>query len=593
MHRLQVLWAYLFHRCAFYTDSMLQDVLIIVRPPTLKPSSSDVIDAQKSFQDLLDVISKMHMRLTTHFLESTQYGRKHWEDLNRSRSNKTRRPILEAENIANALDLPAIALRAVWFPLTVVVMPGSWDPMPCSDGEALSDSNAQSDTPALAQFRRLTGEIILRMVKTWSKNHREMSTHVQIAIFKELTNLLATTEWPPFNPQGKHLAYFRKGIYAPERVFTFIDNGIKSNFIFLDKALQSRAEQPEEMGEDADSQSVQPTNVDSTQTTADDTPNDCDVEMGNTDDPYSEADGAPDHATDSETDAKADEDNDTVVGSASDEALPSTKVVGRPIFFGSEFTETGGAGLPLKSMNDVFDNNEQNRSHIVEVLEDTAEMLLGAQYIADEGEAISAMSARSHAMYAKLRLERENRVINDAIWRVQKIVDDNKAEIAELDFRIAEEEEKRKYLDRLDSEMKSSYTTIQERHDTLDGFSGTKCDSDDDKKASWRDRARNVKQGKVGVQWKYTPKDAGGKGKDIERPHHPSSQATQMKSQATPMKPQATPMKPPAITPDIKHIATPTASTSFTGDCSATASVDEGSDMGDASQPTAAVAYEM
>jgi hypothetical protein len=36
MHRLQVLWAYLLHRCAFYTEGMLQDVLTIVRPPTLK-----------------------------------------------------------------------------------------------------------------------------------------------------------------------------------------------------------------------------------------------------------------------------------------------------------------------------------------------------------------------------------------------------------------------------------------------------------------------------------------------------------------------------------------------------------------------------
>jgi hypothetical protein len=578
MHRLQVLWAYLLHRCAFYTDGMLQDVLIIVRPPTLKPSSSEAFDAQKSFEDLLDVISKMHMRLTTHFLESTQYGSKHWEDLNRSRSNKTRRPILDVEQIANALDLPAIALRAVWFPLTVVVMPGTWDPMPCPDGEEWV-SNAQSDTPGLAQFRRLTAEIILRMVKSWSKTHRELSSHLQLAIFKELTNsgLLATSEWPPFNPQGKHLAHFRKGIYAPERVFTFIDNGIKSNFNFLDKALQSRADQPEETGEDADGQSVRPTDVDSAQTTADDTLNDGDVETGNTDDPCSDAnhDGAPDHASDLETEAKEDE---TVIGIPVEEALPSTstKVVGRPVFFGSEFTETGGAGLPQKSMNDVFDNNEQNRAHVVEVLEDTADMLLGAQYIAEEGEAISAMSARSHAMYAKLRLERENHVINDAIWRVKKIVDDNKAEIAELDTQIVQEVEKRKYLERLDSEMKSLYTTIQDRHDTLAGFSGTKYDSDeDDKKADWRDRSRNVKQGKLGPhgQWKYTTKDAGGKGKgkEIERPHQLSSQAT--------------PMKPPAITP--------TASTSLTGDCSATASVDEGSDMGEASQTNTAVGHEM
>jgi hypothetical protein len=129
------------------------------------------------------------------------------------------------------------------------------------------------------------------------------------------------------------------------------------------------------------------------------------------------------------------------------------------------------------------------------------------------------------------------------------------------------DEEKRKYLDRLDSEMTSGYTTIQDRHDTLAGFNGTKHDSDeDDKKADWRDRSRNMKHGKLG--WKYTPKDAAGKGKgkEVERPHQQS---------ATPMKSQATPMKP-----------TPTASTSFTGDSAS-------SDMGEASQTNTAVGDEM
>jgi hypothetical protein len=208
MHRLQVLWAYLFYRCAFYTESMLMDVLTIVRPLHLKPSSSEAIEAQKSFEDLLSVISQMHMRLTTHFLESTEYGRAKWDELNRSRSNKTRRPVLEVEKISQALDIPAIALRAVWFPLTVVTHYGSWDPLECPDGEDWQ-LNSQFDTPALAQFRRVTAEIVLRMVKVWSKTHRELSTHAQLAIFKELSSLLAATEWPVFNPNGKQLSNFR------------------------------------------------------------------------------------------------------------------------------------------------------------------------------------------------------------------------------------------------------------------------------------------------------------------------------------------------------------------------------------------------
>jgi hypothetical protein len=327
--------------------------------------------------------------------------------------------------------------------------------------------------------------------------------------------------------------------------------------------LQSRAEQPNEV----DAESVQPAErevtVDSSQTVTDVTPSDEDLDMTLPERPQGDADGDEEHTSGSDGEVKED-DNETIVGTP-----PSTKVVGRPIFFASEFVETGGAGLPRKNMTEVLDNNEQNRSHIIEVLEDTGHMLLGHTYSAEEGEAVSVMSARSFALYAKMRLERENQVINDAIWRVQKIVDDNKAEISELDARIAHEEEKQKYFARLDDEMKSTHTTINDRLDTLASFSGTKDDSDEEgraEKPSWKDRARKAKQAKVGVQWRYQSKEAqaGGKGKEVER--RQSSQATLN-------------IKP--VTPEVKHMTTPTASSGISIDRSAVSIDEGGSNMGD------------
>jgi hypothetical protein len=92
---------------------MLPVILTIVRPPNLRPSSAEQAEAQKLLQDLYGTIMKTHMRLTTHFFDNTQYGRKHWAELARFRTGKLRRPQLELGMIAEALDIPVMGLRTV------------------------------------------------------------------------------------------------------------------------------------------------------------------------------------------------------------------------------------------------------------------------------------------------------------------------------------------------------------------------------------------------------------------------------------------------------------------------------------------------
>jgi hypothetical protein len=79
----------------------------------LAPSSAEQAEAQKLLQDRYGTIMKTHMRLTTHFFDNTQYGRKHWAELARFRTGKLRRPQLELGMIAEALDIPVMGLRTV------------------------------------------------------------------------------------------------------------------------------------------------------------------------------------------------------------------------------------------------------------------------------------------------------------------------------------------------------------------------------------------------------------------------------------------------------------------------------------------------
>jgi hypothetical protein len=156
-------------------------------------------------------------------------------------------------------------------------------------------------------------------------------------------------------------------------------------------------------------------------------------------------------------------------------------------------------------MTEVIDVNEKSRARVVNVLEETAEWILGAPYRTEEGDVISLMSARSMATYAKCRLERENRLINDSIWRFQQIVNENNRELNELDVTIASELDKRDFVEQLENQMMTGYTSIDDKKETLAPLTGVKDYTPDEAK-DWRDRMRTAKQGNTGL-WKYVPKN--------------------------------------------------------------------------------------
>jgi hypothetical protein len=516
---------------------MLGTILSIVRPTVVRASATEQADAQQLLDQLFGAISKTHMRLTTYFLEDTDYGRNYWRQLCISRKSKIKGPQLEGDLVIDCLDFPAIALRSVWFPLAATVPSGLWTAKECLDGQAWS-SFAEADTPNLARFRQLSAEIVIKMAKLWSKTQLELSTHSQTGIFKEMSARMLPSEWPSFNVSGKHLQSFRPGVYIPAKVYDFLDNGLKG------RALQFKVVRGEVEPEDSEEDSEDETNKEP----------DEDQMTPNERSPSSQQSG--------DTDMSIGDDNlDKTIEHQIDEALLATEVVGRPMVFGSEFEETGGTGLGRKAMTEMLDLEEDSRSQVVEVLEETGESILGYPYSAEEAEAIAAMGARGIAKYAKLRLERENIAINDAIWRMQRIVNDNQTEIEDLDNRIAEEVEKRKYFDQLTSQMTGSYTAIDEKAETLKRLTGAvvEDDSDSPKKLPWKERVKIAQQKAqvgVGMQWKYTPKPGVGAGKVKE------SERTSSRFQ-TPVAVKSITIGSRPATPDKQRTGDPIPSSSF------------------------------
>jgi hypothetical protein len=532
LQRLQTLFAFMFHRLVYYPGPTLQNILGIVRPASFRPSPRHQTEAATLFNQLLGDISKMHMRITTHFLEDTEYGRNYWRLLSTARNRKTRLPPIDAQDVMVNLDLPALALRCLWYPLAITGESAQWEPNKCPDDEEW-EIEADADTPTLAHFRSITAEIVVRFVKLWQKNQAELTSHVQIAIFKELSSRMLEGEWPMFNVSGKHLTEFRPGVYIPAKIYDFFD-----------KCVQREAERFKQR---ADA-------LDESQLIAEDSQAD---ERGAENDLEKQAEAADNAAADNAadvTDMQAENDPDEAdidqeIEDQIDDALLDTKVVGRPVLFGSEFPETGGSGIGAKSLTEIMELNEESRTRVIEVLQETGDSLMGHHYSAEEAETIGAMGARATALYGKLRLERENRAIEDAIWRFQAILDENELEILDLDGRIGREIEKQKYFNDMEAKIDTSYAAIDEKQEKLNQLTGKVDDEAEDtsKKGTWKDRKKALQQNAqkgVGMQWRYTP-GAKGKGKQVERTpsrmQTPAAPSVPPRGPVTPHKPAAGP----------------------------------------------------
>jgi hypothetical protein len=150
---------------------------------------------------------------------------------------------------------------------------------------------------------------------------------------------------------------------------------------------------------------------------------------------------------------------------------------------------------------------------VIQVLEETGDYLLQHPFNSEEATAMASMGARATAKYAILRLERDTAAIMEAIWRLERIVDENEAELAEVRSQIAQEIELRKYFESLAAKLNGVYTTIDSEKQVLNEMRGMQDEATDmedsaSRKPSWRDRARDAQQGNFGMKWKYAAKQS-------------------------------------------------------------------------------------
>jgi hypothetical protein len=404
MQRLQVLFAYMFYRCSYYPENMIKAILALVRPPHFRATAGELNDAQHLILSLQGTVMRTHMRLTTHFIKNTDYGREFFEEAEKRRRSKLKLPELDVMRVMENLEVSVAVVRTVWYPLAAVVPVALWHPIDTVDSDF---EECETDTPTVALFRFFSAEIVAKTARVWTASQQELRPHVQVAILKDISTILRASPWPPLVVTGNSLRIFRKGIYAPDNIDKFFDQ------VFQPKDATAETRPEEESQELDDKQLDGPTEGQpkgnltqaSTKTT---------VAMP------SAARNTQPKAFDVDFDTDGPEDIDAVIEKQINAALESVGMTGRRSEFGTEFSETGGRGPGAMAMTELID--QRMTQNVLDVLADTSDALLNHPYVAEDAMAVSSMCAGATAKYVQLRLEHENTAIMEAIWRLQQIV---------------------------------------------------------------------------------------------------------------------------------------------------------------------------
>jgi hypothetical protein len=509
MQRLQVLFAYMFYRCSYYPENMIKAILALVRPPHFRATAGELNDAQHLILSLQGTVMRTHMRLTTHFIKNTDYGREFFEEAEKRRRSKLKLPELDVMRVMESLEVSVAVVRTVWYPLAAVVPVALWHPIDTVDSDF---EECETDTPTVALFRFFSAEIVAKTARVWTASQQELRPHVEVAILKDISAILRASPWPPLVVTGNSLRIFRKGIYAPDNIDKFFDQ------VFQPKETLPEEESPELADKQLDGSPNGRTEGQpegnltqgSTKTTEA-----MSFAAGNT----SAAGDTQPKAFDVDYHTDGPEDIDAVIEKQINAAMESVKMTGRRSEFETEFSETGGRGLGAMAMTELMD--QRMTPNVLEVLADTSDALLNHPYVAEEAMAVSSMSAGATAKYAQLRLEHENTAIMEAIWRLQQIVDGNQTELNDIRSRFEAQLEKRKYFATLNKPILKTYAEIHSAEDELRKLEGTEGDDDREKgkgplktRKSWQERAAETRskvgmkrQGKLGMNWEGLKKD--------------------------------------------------------------------------------------
>jgi hypothetical protein len=160
MQRLQVLFAYMFYRCSYYPENLIKGILAIVRPHRFRATAGELKDAQDLILTLLGTVMRTHMRLATHLIKNTDYGREFFQVAEKHRRSKLKLPEVDVNRVIENLEVSVAVVRTVWYPLAAVVPVALWYPIDHADSDG---EEWETETPTVAFFRCLSAEIVAKI----------------------------------------------------------------------------------------------------------------------------------------------------------------------------------------------------------------------------------------------------------------------------------------------------------------------------------------------------------------------------------------------------------------------------------------------
>jgi hypothetical protein len=130
-------------------------------------------------------------------------GREYWVQCEKNRKHKWKTPELDADLVRSLIPLNGRLVRALWAPLTSVVVQSVWyDPR---------DPHAEPDNDIVARMRELSYQIIIRLAKVSRivSSSQTIGTHPQILVLKSTSTPRADVQWPAFKFYGSDLSHLQ------------------------------------------------------------------------------------------------------------------------------------------------------------------------------------------------------------------------------------------------------------------------------------------------------------------------------------------------------------------------------------------------
>jgi hypothetical protein len=443
---MQVAIACLFHRCQYFSQEMLNELIETLRPSSLQHALTDFQDISSLVLKLQQTIAESHIKLAILFLNKTNQGRDYVRNVANRRAKKLKILDVDYKVLAAAMPFERTLIRILWFPLRAVACDEAWkdvDEKPANEYQG--QAQAFPGTEEVKRFRQWTIEYVAALSRILSTHNTqpELSVHAQINIFRQLSKprFGQSIQWPTFDFSERRIRQIQDGNYINASTRDSIESFLED----LEQRLEKRL--------------------------------------------------IPDDAANADDDGNLD-------------AFKPITVDARPITLGSEYQETGGEGMHgTSSMEAVYDCNLNATQKLKAVLEGGL-CELTERTDSERGEIpeelidVATLGPQALVRYAALQMEREGNIIMRIICELDNILAKNKKERDGLAAQLRRQRQLREQMKELESivckEQAGKETDTKELEDLLavnNRTSGTVPNRSGG--GSWLDRVGNHNRTKL------------------------------------------------------------------------------------------------